>query len=150
MTTRIRLIAGSLVVGLTIAGSAAAEPLKLGVGTWVGWGPLHIAKEKGFFAEEGIEVELISIDETKARYAQFDAGDLHGLGTTVDTALNYLSDDPGYRICSRSTTPRAGTASSPPPTSRALPILRVRPCLIGKARSPSSLSACCSGTLDCL
>lgn len=97
MTTRIRLIAGSLVVGLTIAGSAAAEPLKLGVGTWVGWGPLHIAKEKGFFAEEGIEVELISIDETKARYAQFDAGDLHGLGTTVDTALNYLSDDPGYR-----------------------------------------------------
>ena len=91
------LKAGTVVVGLAVAGTANAEPLKLGVGTWIGSGPLYIAKEKGFFEEEGIEVELISIDDTEVRYAQFDAGELQGVATTVDTALNYMNDEKQYR-----------------------------------------------------
>jgi NitT/TauT family transport system substrate-binding protein len=39
--------------------SASAEPLKIAYGSrWIGWGPLHIAKEKGYFEDEGLEVEL--------------------------------------------------------------------------------------------
>jgi NitT/TauT family transport system substrate-binding protein len=59
MHQRTNLIAGSMMLGLIVAGSAAAEPLRLGLSTWVGYGPLYIAKEKGFFQDEGVELQLI-------------------------------------------------------------------------------------------
>ena len=34
-------------------GTAQAEPLRIGHFTWVGFGPLFVAQEKGFFTEEG-------------------------------------------------------------------------------------------------
>jgi hypothetical protein len=43
------------------AGAPRAEPLRITHTTWVGYGPLFVAQEKGFFAAEG-EVELINID----------------------------------------------------------------------------------------
>jgi NitT/TauT family transport system substrate-binding protein len=43
--------------------SASAEPLKIAYGSpWVGWGPLYIAEEKGYFKDEGLEVELAYFD----------------------------------------------------------------------------------------
>ena len=57
----------SMVVALGgIAGqipSASAEPLKIAHGSpWVGWGPLYIAEEKGYFKDEGLEVEVVNFD----------------------------------------------------------------------------------------
>ena len=41
----------------------AAEPIKIAYGSpWIGWGPLYIAKEKGYFNDEGIEVEIAFIE----------------------------------------------------------------------------------------
>jgi NitT/TauT family transport system substrate-binding protein len=57
------LIVGSMLLSLIIGGSAAAEPLRLGLSKWVGYGPLYIAKEKGFFQEEEVEVELIKLGD---------------------------------------------------------------------------------------
>ena len=43
--------------------SAFAESLKIASGSqWIGWGPLHIAKEKGYFKDEGLEVEITIFD----------------------------------------------------------------------------------------
>ena len=43
--------------------SASAEPLKIASGSqWIGWGPLHIAKEKGYFKDEGLEIEVTIFD----------------------------------------------------------------------------------------
>ena len=89
-------IAGGIVFGLVIAGSAAAEPLKVGVVTWIGYGPFYIAKEKGFFEEEGVEVEFIVMD-SEERFLAHAAGQIDVSETTVDTVLKYRSDEQDYR-----------------------------------------------------
>jgi NitT/TauT family transport system substrate-binding protein len=40
----------------------AAETLKIAYGSpWVGWGPLYVAEEKGYFKDEGLAVEIVYI-----------------------------------------------------------------------------------------
>lgn len=78
-------------------GVAIAEPLKLGHSTWVGYGPLYIAKEKGFFKAEGLDVELIVVEDTKLRLPALAAGKLDVAVTTVDTVLNFYTKDRPYR-----------------------------------------------------
>ena len=58
MTVR-KHLAGIVAALLVTAGgsqTAQAEPLRIFHFTWVGFGPLFVAQEKGFFAKEGIEV----------------------------------------------------------------------------------------------
>ena len=97
MTGRGSLIAGSILLGLMVAGSAGAEPLKLGHSTWVGYGPLYIAKDKGFFKDEGLDVELIVMEDPKIRFPALAAGQIDVAVTTVDTMLNFLNDHQNYR-----------------------------------------------------
>ena len=54
------LAAASVVAALPLA--AQAEAIKLGSLTVANVGPIFIAKEKGYFAAEGLEVELVSFD----------------------------------------------------------------------------------------
>lgn len=72
---------------IVIAGSsqvAKAEPLRIGHLVWVGIGPLFIAQEKGFFAKEEVEVELIDMGGFDASYAGLFAGQVDAIGATVD------------------------------------------------------------------
>ena len=72
-------------VWLIVAGAAQAEPLRISYFTWVGYGPLFVAQEKGFFAKEGVEVELINIDDHTAAFAGLFAGQVDAiLGATQD------------------------------------------------------------------
>ncbi len=82
---------------LLAATTARAEPLKLAHSTWVGYGPLFIAQEKGYFAEEGVEVELVNMEDVKIRFPALAAGKIDALVTTVDTVLNFLSKEQSYR-----------------------------------------------------
>ena len=69
-----------------LMGTAQAEPLRISYFIWIGYGPLFVAKEKSFFAAEGVEVELVSIEVHAAAFGglysgQVDAiaGALHGI-----------------------------------------------------------------------
>lgn len=80
--------------GLSAAALAAAmvfgggliEPAEAKVGepntvtcmypVWVGFGPVHLAKELGYFAEEGIEVEEILDDDMPNGVAAMERGDI--------------------------------------------------------------------------
>ena len=65
MCTR-NLFAGIVVALLVLVGnsqSIQAEPLRIGLSTWVGYGPLYIAEEKGFFEDEGVDIHLIKFEE---------------------------------------------------------------------------------------
>jgi len=87
-------VALSAVLVLTaLAGQAAAEPFKLAHSTWVGYGPLFVARDKGFFKEEGVEVELVNMEDPKLRFAALAGGKIDALATTVDTMPLYLKPD---------------------------------------------------------
>jgi NitT/TauT family transport system substrate-binding protein len=96
MSSKKSFIAGAVALGLIGAGGAAAEPLKVAHSTWVGYGPLYVAKEKGFFEEEGLEVELIVMEDPKLRFPALAAGQIDIAVTTVDTMLNFLNEDQSY------------------------------------------------------
>lgn len=46
----------------SVSPTVAAEPitLKIGIGSgWIGYGPLYMAQDKGYFKDEGLQVELV-------------------------------------------------------------------------------------------
>ncbi len=77
--------------------SAQAAPLKLAHSTWVGYGPLYIAQDQGYFTEEGLEVELIVMEDPKVRFPALAAGQIDVAVSTVDTLLNFLGGQQSYR-----------------------------------------------------
>jgi NitT/TauT family transport system substrate-binding protein len=82
--------AGTFAAFLVAAGfvhAAQADPLRLRYAVWPGFGPLFVAKEKGLFAEEGVEVELIAMEEHTATFAALAAGQVDAvLGVPPDAA----------------------------------------------------------------
>ena len=79
-------VVGVMIVALLIGGSAfAGEPIKLGMSTWLGYAPLYLAKEKGFFQKRGIAVEIVVIESPADRRAAFAGDKIQGMATTVDT-----------------------------------------------------------------
>ncbi|MFQ5783890.1 MAG: ABC transporter substrate-binding protein [Alphaproteobacteria bacterium] len=91
----IPLFAAVVIAASAFSATAIAKPLKLAYSTWVGYGPWFIAQEKGYFKQEGVDVELINIEDPKLRFAALAAGRLDALCTTVDTLLLYLK--PGIK-----------------------------------------------------
>jgi NitT/TauT family transport system substrate-binding protein len=69
-----------------LVGAAQAEPLRIFHFTWVGYGPLFVAQDKGFFAKEGIEVSLIRSDEHTAMFASLAAGQVDAVQAASRTS----------------------------------------------------------------
>jgi NitT/TauT family transport system substrate-binding protein len=44
--------------------ASAAEPLKIAGFPWIGWAPLYVAEQRGFFKDEGIEVHVVPMEWT--------------------------------------------------------------------------------------
>ncbi len=84
------MVIGVMLGGLTLAGVAAAEPLKIRYSVWVGYGPLFLAREKGFLKEEKVEVDLINMEDPKEGFFAMSAARLDGVVSTIDTMLLYL------------------------------------------------------------
>jgi NitT/TauT family transport system substrate-binding protein len=72
---------------------AAATTLRIGYSTWVGYGPLFLARDDRFFDEAGVNVDLVNIEDPKLRFAALAAGRLDGLVTTLDTMSLYWRPD---------------------------------------------------------
>ncbi|MAD45536.1 MAG: ABC transporter substrate-binding protein [Oceanospirillaceae bacterium] len=77
---------GSLFAGLLMAGSALAEPLKIGYSDWPGWVAWEIAIEKKMFEKEGVDVQFEWFDYVASMDA-FAAGQLDGVTMTNGDAL---------------------------------------------------------------
>jgi NitT/TauT family transport system substrate-binding protein len=69
---------------------AVAEPFRLGYSTWVGYGPFFVARKKGYFKEEGLDLDLVRIEDVKVRFAALAAGRIDAMATTVDTLPLFL------------------------------------------------------------
>ena len=67
MRSWLRLGCSAAALYLFLTGAAQAEPLRIFYFIWVGYGPFFVAQEKGFFAKEGVAVELIHIRRSHRR-----------------------------------------------------------------------------------
>ena len=72
------------------SGNQSEKPvLKVAMLTWIGYGPIMLAKDKGFF--EGIEVQIELIEDTAARRAAFTSGKVDASTDIVDSFTNLLA-----------------------------------------------------------
>lgn len=55
---------------------------------WVGYAPIHLAQEKGFFDRHGIDVRLQKIEDTAARRAALSSGSVDASVDIVDSFTN--------------------------------------------------------------
>lgn len=93
-------IRAALLAGCTLLGAATgaqAGTLKLGMVTWVGYGPLFLARDLGYFEEQGLTVELEIIEDSSIYMAALASGSLQGVATTLDTYIQYRSEDACFK-----------------------------------------------------
>lgn len=79
--------------------TAHAEPLRVIYAIWVGYGPLFVAQEKGFFADQGVEVALINFDDQRAAYAELFAGQVDAVASAMDEAVSFAEPDEDTLVC---------------------------------------------------
>ena len=78
-------------MALALGGASEAKTLKLAHSTWVGYGPLYIARDKGFFKEEGVDIELVVMEDTPAKMGALMAGQIDLVASTVDEFPIYMT-----------------------------------------------------------
>ncbi|MBU8880198.1 ABC transporter substrate-binding protein [Bacillus sp. FJAT-29790] len=68
-------------------------PLKVTLPTWTGYGPLFLAKEKGFFEKNGVNVELSIIEGLGERKQALAGGKIDGMATALDVQVTLAASD---------------------------------------------------------
>jgi len=73
------------------AAAGGAQPIKLNLSysVWVGYGPLFIARDKGYFKDEGLDITLTKVEDPKDRFTALAGQQLDGLVSTLDTMTLY-------------------------------------------------------------
>ena len=74
-------------------GISFADPIRIGYPTWVGFGPIYLAKEKGFFKTQAVDVDIQVIEDTKLGMAALAANRIDMYGVTPNTLLLYVKPD---------------------------------------------------------
>ncbi len=89
LLTRLRKISSAIVAAFIIVlvtAQAGAAPLKIGYSDWPGWVAWEIGIKKGWFKEEGVDVEFVWMDYVKSMEA-YAAGQLDAVCVTNGDAL---------------------------------------------------------------
>jgi NitT/TauT family transport system substrate-binding protein len=61
--------------------------VKINIVTWPGYGPIYLAKAKGFFDQEGIDVDCQIQENTQARHAALVGGQIDLVGITLESVV---------------------------------------------------------------
>jgi len=70
------------------SGSGGEMPkIILGQASWIGFAPLYIAQDKGFFKDHGADVEIQSVESKSDSRSALKAGKIQGVSTTADTQV---------------------------------------------------------------
>ena len=90
---KLTINAAATLAVIAMCATADAGQMRLGMTTWVGYGPLFLARDKGFFKDNGLEVDLRIIEEASIYMAALAAGELDGNASTIDEIMKYRSPD---------------------------------------------------------
>jgi NitT/TauT family transport system substrate-binding protein len=141
-------ILAAIFVTIGASQAAHAEPLRVRYNVWPGHGPLFFAREKGWFEKEGIEIELIEMEEHTAAFAGLAAGQVDAvLGSPPDAAA---FSQPGEEplACVLATDESFGGDGVLATTDiRSIADLKGKSVASSAAASRSSTSMCCSRRL---
>ena len=99
MRIRLGLVYLAAAVWLILGGAAHAEPLRIFYFVWVGYGPLFVAQEKGFFAKEGVEVELINNEDYAAAFGGLFSGQVDAVAGALLDAPEFFQPDEEPVVC---------------------------------------------------
>lgn len=80
------------------AGSAGAGSASMGITTWIGNTPLHIAQEKGFFKDLGLTLTIKVFDTVAQAFPAFTSGQIDGLAPVTSEAVTLASKGVDFKI----------------------------------------------------
>lgn len=69
------------------SGAAASDKVIIGQSSWIGFAPLYIAEEKGFFKNHGADVEIQSIESKTDSKTALAADRIQGVSTDMSTQV---------------------------------------------------------------
>jgi len=79
-----RALLAALLLLLAGCGAEAPDPLRIALNPWPGYhGVLHLAQERGYFAEAGVEVELVDVTSLAHTRRAFERGQVDVFGGTA-------------------------------------------------------------------
>lgn len=81
----------ALSASAAMATAASAETVRIGLQPWLGYGPLWVAAEKGFFADRGLDVELIDFNWDQDVNAALVSGNIEVQAAATNTMINLLN-----------------------------------------------------------
>ena len=96
MFVRAFVLIAAITAGLPTA--ARAEPVRVGVLPTAGAGIVYIAREKGYFAREGLQPEIISFDNSQTLAVSIASGDLDFGSTSLSIGFYNLAGRGVLRI----------------------------------------------------
>jgi NitT/TauT family transport system substrate-binding protein len=73
------------------AASSSAAPIKIGFSAWPGWFPWQIAVEKGLFAKNGVNVEMVWFEGYLDSINAFASGQLDGNAQTLNDTISSVA-----------------------------------------------------------
>jgi NitT/TauT family transport system substrate-binding protein len=69
----------------TSTGSEEVPRVRVALSSWVGFAPLYVAQERGFYEQHGLDVELVPIEDPADRFNALKGKKVEAVATTVDT-----------------------------------------------------------------
>jgi NitT/TauT family transport system substrate-binding protein len=82
-----RLIGVLIAASLTPAFAGADAPVKLGVVTWIGYGPIYCAAANGYYKKYGLEVKLINFSDNSLMAGAVQSGEIDATTLTYDQVI---------------------------------------------------------------
>lgn len=81
----------ALIATAAFVPAASAETVRIGLQPWLGYGPLWVAAEKGFFEDRGLDVELINFNWDQDVNAALVSGNIQVQAAATNTLINLLN-----------------------------------------------------------
>jgi NitT/TauT family transport system substrate-binding protein len=81
------VVAAGVAVVVMSRGSLGTPVVKVNIVTWPGYGPIYAAQAKGFFKDEGVDVDCQIQEDTSARHAALVAGQIDLIGITLESVI---------------------------------------------------------------
>ena len=98
-SSRLAQVVVATVFAAAVAGpSHAAEKLKIGTLTTTGTGPLYIGKDKGYFAAEGFDIDIVPFDAGQPVAVAAVSGDIDFGIAGVTSALYTMAGQGALRL----------------------------------------------------